>query len=234
MIIEIKDLTKKYEKKTVLNIKDATLNLNGSTGIIGPNGAGKSTLVNILAGLIDPTTGLITYDGSSVIPKKDMTLVFQKPYLISGSVEMNIRYPLRLRSWSSEKIKARTDFLLEELGLTTLRSQKTWKLSGGETQKVALARALSFQPKLLILDEPTANIDPGTTAEIEKMLKKVSLEADVKIIIITHNLVQAKRVCDNIIFMNKGAIIEQGATDQILHAPLHQETEKFISGELLF
>lgn len=234
MIIEIKDLTKKYEKKTVLNIKDATLNLNGSTGIIGPNGAGKSTLVNILAGLIDPTTGLITYDGSAVIPKKDMTLVFQKPYLISGSVEMNIRYPLRLRSWSSEKIKARTDFLLEELGLTTLRSQKTWKLSGGETQKVALARALSFQPKLLILDEPTANIDPGTTAEIEKMLKKVSLEADVKIIIITHNLVQAKRVCDNIIFMNKGAIIEQGATDQILHAPLHQETEKFISGELLF
>ncbi len=233
MIIQIKDLTKKYGDKTVLDVKGASLNLAGITGIIGPNGAGKSTLINILAGLTDATSGTVSYDGSSVIPKKDMTLVFQKPYLISGSVEMNIRYPMKLRRWSSEKIRGRTETLMEELGLTPLRSQKTWKLSGGEVQKVALARALSFGPKLLILDEPTANIDPGTTGEIEKMLDKVVRQDGVHIIIVTHNLVQARRICDKIIFMDKGAIIEQGKTDCILRDPSFQETKAFISGELL-
>ena len=233
MIIDIKNLTKKYDGKFVLDIKNASLDLEGCTAVIGPNGAGKSTLVNIIAGLTEKTSGEVLYDGIKKTPKEKITLVFQKPYLISGSVEMNINYPMKLRKWDKQVMKERTDLLLEELGLTDLKLKKSWKLSGGETQKVALARALSFHPELLILDEPTANIDPITVAEIEEMLKKVRTEFNTNIIIVTHNLAQAKRVSQKAVFMNNGEITEQGDTDVVLAHPRSPETAAFIRGELL-
>lgn len=233
MQIDIKNLTKTYGKREVLHVADTQLHLKGCSAIIGPNGAGKSTLIHILAGLINPTSGQILYDGNKAAPAKEMTLVFQKPYLISGTVEMNLRYPMKLRNWPRRDIEARTNQLLEALNITNLRHQKAWKLSGGETQKVALARALSFNPKLLLLDEPTANIDPATTYEIENILTKVSKDENMKIIIVTHNLAQAKRISQKTIVMNKGEIIEQGDTKQLLKTPKREETSAFLRGELL-
>ena len=120
-----------------------------------------------------------------------------------------------------------------ELNLTEFRRNKSWKLSGGETQKVALARALSFHPKLLLLDEPTANIDPATTGEIEKMLQAINEREQTTIVLITHNLAQARRVCNRCLFLKDGQLIEEGNAEDMLLHPKEELTRSFLAGELL-
>lgn len=231
MNITFEKLQKTYDGRKVLDIEKGAIRSGKRTAIIGPNGAGKSTLLKILAGLEKADEGLISYNGSSEFPQMDATMVFQKPYLISTTVEKNITYPMKLRGFNDDEIEKRVTELTEELGLTSFRKQKSWKLSGGETQKVALARALSFKPKLLLLDEPTANIDPYTTAEIEKMLIKASEYTT--IVLITHNLAQAKRVGEEAMMLNEGKIIESGSCADLLASPKTPEARKFIEGELL-
>lgn len=231
MKIAFEKLQKSYDGRKVLDIEKGIIKSGSRTAIIGPNGAGKSTLLKILAGLESADGGSLSYDGSAEFPQMDATLVFQKPYLISTTVEKNIAYPMKLRGFSDDEIEKRVTELTEELGLTSFRKQKAWKLSGGETQKVALARALSFKPKLLLLDEPTANIDPYTTAEIEKMLIKASEYAT--IVLITHNLAQAKRVCNEAMMMHDGKVIEAGPCEEVLLRPSSTETRRFVEGELL-
>lgn len=234
MKLFLENLTKEYEGRTVLDIASLRIEDGSLCGIIGPNGAGKSTLLNLIAGLMKPTSGSLQYgDGSASVPLRDMTLVFQTPYLLRTSVEKNIAYPLKLRGWDSDKIEARVSELAEDLGLNAFRKQKCWKLSGGETQKVALARALSFHPKLLLLDEPTANVDPATTAEIERMLKKINKTEGTTVIMITHNLAQAHRLCNEVIFMNCGKVVEYGAGENVLKSPEQELTKRFVAGELL-
>lgn len=231
MNITFEKLQKSYDGRQVLDIDQGVIKSGSRTAIIGPNGAGKSTLLKILAGLESADSGSIFYDNSSEFPQTDITMVFQKPYLISSTVEKNIAYPMKLRGYSDNEIEQRINELTEELGLTSFRKQKSWKLSGGETQKVALARALSFKPKLLLLDEPTANVDPYTTAEIEKMLVAASEYAT--IVLITHNLAQAKRVCDMAMMLHEGKLIESGSCSKMLTSPEMKETRRFVEGELL-
>lgn len=231
MKITFEKLQKSYDGRKVLDIEKGNIKSGSRTAIIGPNGAGKSTLLKILAGLEIADSGSLSYDDSAEFPQMNATLVFQKPYLISTTVEKNIAYPMKLRGYSDDEIEKRVTELTQELGLTSFRKQKAWKLSGGETQKVALARALSFKPKLLLLDEPTANIDPYTTAEIEKMLIKASEYAT--IVLITHNLAQAKRVCDEAMMMHEGKVIEFGPCKDLLLRPSSTETRRFVEGELL-
>ncbi len=231
MNVTFEKLQKSYDGRKVLDIEKGIIKSGRRTAIIGPNGAGKSTLLKILAGLESADGGSLSYDGSAEFPQMDATLVFQNPYLISTTVEKNIAYPMKLRGFSDDEIEKRVAELTEELGLTSFRKQKAWKLSGGETQKVALARALSFKPKFLLLDEPTANIDPYTTAEIEKMLVKASEYAT--IVLITHNLAQAKRVCDEAMMMHEGKVIEAGPCEEVLLRPSAEETRRFVEGELL-
>lgn len=233
MDLRFENLRRAYEGKTVLNLKAGQIKSGSRTGIIGPNGAGKSTLLNLIAGLDTATEGAIYYDESRSIPKKDITLVFQTPYLMTSTVERNIAYPLKLRGWKEADIQARVTELCSELNLTEFRRKKSWKLSGGETQKVALARALSFHPKLLLLDEPTANIDPATTGEIEKMLITINEREQTTIVLITHNLAQARRVCDRCLFLKDGALIEEGSAEDMLLHPKEDLTRMFIAGELL-
>jgi len=235
MKLSMKNLTKEYEKRTVLSIEDLQIEEGSLCGIIGPNGAGKSTLINIIAGLLKPSGGELLYGEKQFAapPYKDMTLVFQNPYLIRTTVEKNIAYPLKLRGWTEEQIEERVRELTGELGLSDFRKQKSWKLSGGETQKVALARALSFRPRLLLLDEPTANVDPATTAEIERMLKKINDEDNTTVITITHNLAQARRLCKQVLFMHQGKGIEFGTSEQVLKNPQNELSKRFIAGELL-
>ncbi|MDO5413858.1 MAG: ATP-binding cassette domain-containing protein [Bacillota bacterium] len=231
MNITFEKLQKSYDGRKVLDIEKGIIKSGSRTAIIGPNGAGKSTLLKILAGLESADSGSLSYDGSAEFPQMDATMVFQKPYLISTTVEKNIAYPMKLRGFSDDEIEKRVTELTEELGLTSFRKQKAWKLSGGETQKVALARALSFKPKLLLLDEPTANVDPYTTAEIEKMLVKASEYST--IVLITHNLAQAKRVCNEAMMMHEGKVIEFGLCEEVLLKPSSIETRRFVEGELL-
>lgn len=231
MDVRFERLHKSYEGRKVLDIEQGIIKSGSRTAIIGPNGAGKSTLLKILAGLENADGGTVWYDNDTSFPQHDITLVFQKPYLISTTVEKNIAYPMKLRGFSENEIEARISELTAELGLESFRKQKAWKLSGGETQKVALARALSFKPKLLLLDEPTANIDPYTTAEIEKML--VSASSYSTIVLITHNLAQAKRVCDQAMLLHEGKLIEYSSCFDMLTSPKTPEARKFIEGELL-
>lgn len=241
MKITFEKLQKSYDGRKVLDIEKGIIKSGSRTAIIGPNGAGKSTLLKILAGLEKADSGFISYGSAERLdasgkegcdfPQTDITMVFQKPYLVSTTVEKNIAYPMKLRGFSDDEIEKRVAELAEELGLTSFRKQKAWKLSGGETQKVALARALSFKPKLLLLDEPTANIDPYTTAEIEKMLIKASEYAT--IVLITHNLAQAKRVCDEAMMLHEGKVIEFGPCEEVLLKPSSTETRRFVEGELL-
>lgn len=233
MDIRFENLKKSYDGKTVLDIEKGMIKKGSRTAIIGPNGAGKSTFVKIVAGIEKADQGKIWYGNEPVFPQKDVTLVFQKPYLISTTVEKNIAYPMKLRGFDDETIEQRITELTEELNLTQFRKTKAWKLSGGETQKVALARVLAFKPKLLLLDEPTANIDPVTTAEIEQMLVRIGEKQETTIVLITHNLAQAKRTCDEIMMFHDGKLIESGETKKILSKPEHQETDRFIRGELL-
>lgn len=235
MNLYIENLKKEYEGRKVLNIDILSINSGALCGVIGPNGAGKSTLLNLIAGLLKPTGGRLLYgeEQSAAVPFDRMTLVFQSPYLIRTTVEKNIAYPLKLRGWNPEQIEERVAELAEELGLTAYRKQKSWKLSGGEIQKVALARALSFRPRLLLLDEPTANVDPSTTGEIERMLKKINEKEGTTVILVTHNLVQARRLCNEVIFMNLGEVIESGESGKVLKFPEHGLTKRFVAGELL-
>lgn len=235
MRLFIENLTKEYEGRRVLDIRELAIEDGALCGIIGPNGAGKSTLLNLIAGLMKPSGGRLLYgeDRNPAVPYQNMTMVFQKPYLIRTTVEKNISYPLKLRRWKQPIIDERVRELTEELGLSDFRRQKSWKLSGGEIQKVALARALAFYPKLLLLDEPTANVDPSTTSEIEKMLKLINIREKSTVILVTHNLVQARRICDQVIFMNQGEIVECGTSEQILKHPKQELTRRFVAGELL-
>ena len=230
MKLEIKRLVRDYGTKRVLDLEEVTIEKGTRTAIIGPNGAGKSTLLNIVSRIDSASEGEVVYESED---PRLVTQVFQQPYMLRTSVERNIQYPLRLRNWPEDRMKRRSDELMEELGLLDLRNQKAWKLSGGETQKVALARALSFQPSLLLLDEPTANIDPATTAEIEEMLLKINREEGTTILFVTHNLAQARRVCNRLLFLDKGKLVESGDCQRILQNPAEEKTRRFIAGELL-
>jgi tungstate transport system ATP-binding protein len=234
MDILIDKLTKEYDRRKVLDVESLQILEGTFYGIIGPNGSGKSTLLNIIAGLTEATSGRVFYgeQGKTEPPFKHMTMVFQTPYLLRTTVEKNIAYPLKLRGWKAQDIDNRIRELSDELGLTDFLRHKSWKLSGGEAQKVALARALSFRPELLLLDEPTANIDPATTAEIERMLKKTN-EEGTTIIVVTHNLVQAKRLCKEILLLNKGIAVEFGPSEKMLKNPDSELSKRFIAGEIL-
>ncbi len=233
MDVRFTDLKKSYDGRLVLDLPDGGIRSGSRTALIGPNGAGKSTLLRILAGLESPDHGTIHYDGKQEASRQDITLVFQKPYLLSTTVENNIAYPMKLRGLPKAQIAERVDELLEELGLTAFKKQKSWKLSGGETQKVALARALSFHPRLLLLDEPTANIDPYTTAEIERMLLAISKKESITTVIVTHNLAQAKRLCDEVLMLHKGKAVEAGTSQEVLARPQNEITRQFVAGELI-
>lgn len=233
MKINIEHLKKNYDGKNVLNIEALEIPSGKITAVIGPNGAGKSTLLNLIAGIDQASGGKIFYDGSNDIPRDQVTMGFQKPYLLSGSVDKNISYPLKIRGWDKTRIEERLYHLAKELKLTDHRKKKSWKLSGGEIQKVALARSLSFSPKLLLLDEPTANIDPSTVTDIEKILKGFNREEGTTIVIISHNLAQARRISDYVVLLNHGKVVEANDCKTFFQAPSEEDTKRFIAQEII-
>lgn len=233
MRIEIENLKKTYQGIEVLNIERLTVRNGKITAIVGPNGAGKSTLLNLIGNLLEKDEGVIRYDGDKKVPEKNITLVFQEPYLISTTVRKNIAYPMKLRNISREVIEARIRELSKELNLDELLDKRADQLSLGEVQKVALARALSFEPELLLLDEPCASIDPYTTSEIEKILMKMNHRRGTTMIMVTHNLAQARRLADDVILLKKGKLVECCGAERFFVHPENEETKKFVEGELL-
>lgn len=235
MNLSIKNITKEYHNKCVLDIDNLHIQKGQIIGIVGANGAGKSTLVKIIGGMEKASEGKLIYQGQHDFNKiyKEVTLVFQHPYLLATSVYNNIAYPLKIRKFKSSEIKNRVNALMQEMGIKNLAKQRSNTLSGGERQKVALARALIFNPSLLLLDEPTANIDPNSMTIMENMIKKVNKSKGTTIIIVTHNLAQAKRLCEKVIVMDKGKIIEEGEVEKVMLNPQNIVTRNLINKEII-
>lgn len=208
MKISIKNLKKYYSEILVLDIEDLTMEKGKITGIIGPNGSGKSTLLNIISGLDKDFTGIVEYNDKLIDKNiyKKMTLVSQKPYLFRRKVYENIGYPLKVRKVNKIEMKNRIDEILKRFEIEELKDKKAHLLSGGESQKVNLARALVFEPKLLLLDEPTSNIDPESIKIMEREILKFNEETKGTVLIVTHNIEQSKRLCDHVIYLEDGKV----------------------------
>ena len=209
MMIKINNLIKEYKGKRVVDIQALDIPEGMVFGIVGGNGSGKSTLLKMIAELEEKTSGDIDKD----ISLSEMVYLFQKPHLFNTSVRKNIAYPLEFRKWDKKNIELRVDEMIEKFDLGHISHQNAMKLSGGEAQKVNLARALVFNPKWIFLDEPTANIDPKSTRQIESILKFL----DINMILVTHNLNQASRLCDHVILMSEGKIIDSGQPEDVLN-----------------
>lgn len=202
------------------------------TVLIGPNGAGKTTLLRIAMGLIAPSRGRITWAGREHAAPDRRAIVFQRPAMLRRSAAANIRYALAAAAMPRATRDERIRELLALVGLDGLERRPARRLSGGEQQRLALARALARDPDLLLLDEPTASLDPAATKAIEDIVRSVAARG-VKVVLSTHDLGQAKRIGGDIALLHRGRLIEYAATAAFFAAPLTEEAKRFIAGDLL-
>lgn len=203
MEILVKNLLKKYDQKTVLDISHLHFKKGTIIGLLGDNGAGKSTLLKIISGIDKTYEGEILYDGKPLKPyhTKEIGMVSQSPYLFKRSVYENIEYPLKIRKIAKNVRQQKVEKLISTMNLEAIRDQRADTLSGGEAQKVALARVLAASPRLLLLDETTANIHEEAVHTIEEQLRAYHQETLCTMIFVTHNLRQAERFCETCIWM---------------------------------
>ena len=217
-------------------LKDVSFSLgaHGLTFIVGPNGAGKSILLKICHGLLSPTTGTVRWaSGSSRQQRQRQTMVFQKPVLLRRSARANVEYALSVRGVAKKDARERTDRVLEATGLTAFANRPARVLSGGEQQRLVLARAWVLRPQVLFLDEPAAHLDPAATAAIEDVIQQVS-NAGSKIIMVTHDLGQVRRLADEVLFLHQGQLLEQAASEDFMVHAKSQEARAFVEGRLLW
>jgi len=210
-----------------------TLAAGTRTVILGPNGAGKSLLLRLCHGLIRPTTGSIrwAWDEPTRV-RRQQAFVFQRPVLLRRSAGANVAYALAVAGVPRAERRERVRAALEQVGLAHLANRPARVLSGGEQQRVALARAWALRPKVLFLDEPTANLDPAATRAIEAVIAAMH-ERGVKIVMTTHDLGQARRHADEIVFLHKGRLIEHAEAARFFTRPGTPEARAFVAGELL-
>jgi tungstate transport system ATP-binding protein len=208
-------------------ITDLTLTLAGAAPVvlIGPNGAGKSTLLRLAMGLVQPTRGQVTWGGLTA-PSERLAIVFQRPVMLRRSARANIDYVLD----SSDQLSAAV--LLERVGLAHVANRPARRLSGGEQQRLALARALARNPEILLLDEPSASLDPAATKALEDILREVAASG-VKIVMSTHDIGQARRIGAEVVFLVRGRAIEHGPAAQFFSSPASREATAFLKGELV-
>lgn len=205
---------------------------NKRTAIIGPNGAGKSLLLRLCHGLIKPSQGTVRWQ-NKINTTQHQAMVFQRPVMLRRSVGDNIDFALKLRSIPRNERFKTIDRVLSATGLKRLADQSARLLSTGEQQKLALARAWALKPQVLFLDEPTASLDPSATYSIEKIITTIH-EQGATIIMATHDLGQVKRITDEVIFIDRGRILETGTTNSFLKNPKNDLASAFIRGELLW
>jgi len=208
--------------------------LGGSapTVLIGPNGSGKTTLLRAAMGLIPVTRGRISWGGRDAPSPERLAIVFQRPVMLRRSVGGNINYALAAAGVAPAARDDRAAELLKLVGLDGLARRPARRLSGGEQQRLALARALARDPEILFLDEPTASLDPAATKAIEDIVHTISARG-VKVVMATHDLGEAKRLAGEIVLLHRGRLIENRPAAEFFAAPKSTEAKKFIAGELL-
>ena len=217
---------------TILDQLTLTLDAGPPTVLIGPNGAGKTTLLRAAMGLIPASRGRITWGGREAAPPDRRAIVFQRPVMLRRSAAGNIFYALAAAKAPHAVRQDRANDLLALVGLQELAHRPARRLSGGEQQRLALARALARAPTVLFLDEPTASLDPYATKAIEEIVRSIT-RLGVKVVMSTHDLGQAKRIAGDIVLLHRGRLIESGPADAFFAGPRTEEARKFIAGELL-
>jgi len=217
---------------TILDGITLTIAPGAPTVLIGPNGAGKTTFLRAAMGLMPVSSGLITWGGREWSDPKHRAIMYQRPVMLRRSAGGNIRYALAAAGTPHRQRHARATALLAEVGLAGLEHRPARRLSGGEQQRLALARALARDPGVLFLDEPTASLDPAATKAIEDIVRAVSARG-VKVVMCTHDLGQAKRLAGNVVLLHRGRLIENSPATQFFAAPRTEEARKFVAGELL-
>ncbi len=233
----VSDLRRDYVGRTVLSLPSLTVREGERLALVGPSGAGKSTLLRLLNFLEPPTTGTIRFCGRDVpggaVPielRRQVTTVFQRPVLLDADVTTNARYGLQLRGLRRD---AAVRALLERVGLGPLIHAPARKLSAGEMQRVALARALLIEPRVLLLDEPTANLDPYNIGLIEEIVGEHCRLHGTTVILVTHNIFQAKRMAERTGLMLAGHLIELQSTQAFFEHPRDPRTAAFLRGEIV-
>jgi len=238
---QLTNVTKTYAARTVLDIPALAVEPGDILAVVGPSGAGKSTLLRLLALLEEVSTGevsfhlgerRVTYASASTADRRQLAMVFQRPALLSRSVRANVAYGLRLRG--DRDGRDRVDAVLERVSLTTLAEARPRTLSGGELQRVAVARALVLEPRVLLLDEPTANLDPANVRLIEKLVREQHSRYGTTIVLVTHNIFQARRLATRVALLLEGRLVECAPTEAFFNAPQDPRTADFISGDLVY
>jgi tungstate transport system ATP-binding protein len=228
-----------YNGRIVLDIDHLHVRRGEILGLVGPSGAGKSTLLRLLAFLERPSAGSLAYQDRpcdetwpDLNARRRVTMVFQNPHLLRRSVTDNVAYGLNIRG----RANGRKDVaqIIEQLGLQELASAHAHTLSGGEAQRVALARALVLQPDILLLDEPTSNLDPYNIKLIEAIVRRANSEEGTTIVVVTHNVFQARRLASRVGLLLSGKLVEVAETEAFFTQPQDPNTAAFVRGDMIY
>jgi tungstate transport system ATP-binding protein len=217
---------------TILDQVTLELGAGAPTIVVGPNGSGKTTLLRVAMGLLPPSGGRITWGGTTYSEPLRRALVFQRPAMLRRSAAGNLRYALVAAGVPRDRRAARVDELLDLVGLAGRGGRPARRMSGGEQQRLALARALARDPEILLLDEPTASLDPAATKSLEEIIRKVA-QNGIKVVMSTHDLGEARRLAGDIILLNRGAVAEIADVKSFFNAPRTDAARRFVAGELL-
>lgn len=229
--LRLSDVSFSAGGRTIIDRVSFDLSAGPSTIVLGANGAGKSVLLRLMHGLLAPSSGRVEWLGSnSARARRLQAMVFQRPVMLRRSVLANITYALALADVPARDRDRLALEALEEVGLATLATRPARVLSGGEQQRLALARAWALHPEVLFLDEPTASLDPAATREIETVIKAFDASGT-KIVMVTHNLGQARRLGDEVLFVHQGRVAEVTPVDTFFSQPASAEASAFIKGE---
>ena len=237
VLYRLESIRHRYGDRLVLQIDRLEVMRGETLAVIGPSGSGKSTLLRLLQFLEHPSEGRIAFAGQTVegdaplATRRRITTVFQRPVVLDRSVRSNLTYGLRVRGGRDEE--RQVDRLMAALRLDHLAHKPARTLSGGEIQRVAFGRALAFGPHVLLLDEPTANLDPRNVKLLEELIRERQAQG-VTVVLATHHVFQARRLADRTALLLDGEIIELAATATLLDAPHDPRTRAFLSGDMVY
>ena len=238
-LYRLENLKKIYKERKVLDVSRLTVKQGEILALVGPSGAGKSTLLRILGFLEKPTSGQLYFhnrlcgsEWPQMAQRRKVTMLFQDPHLLRRTVYDNVEYGLKIRG--NNDSGDRVQDIIEQLGLSELTAAQARTLSGGEAQRVALARSLVIEPEILLLDEPTSNLDPYNISLIEKMISRVNREQQMTIVIVTHNVFQAKRLADRVGLLMDSKLVEVTRTAEFFDNPSQPQTAAFVRGDIVY
>ena len=239
-IYQLRSIAKEYNGRRVLHVEHLDIHRGEIFALVGPSGAGKSTLLRLLNFLEPPASGSVRFLGAEFSASQPMplglrrrvTTVFQRPILLNRSVWANASFGLRLRG--QRDAARQIQMALEQVGLGNLARERARTLSGGEAQRVALARAMVLQPEVLLLDEPTANLDPYNVGLIEDIVRSLNRERGTTLVLVTHNVFQARRLADRVALLLEGQIVEVAGVESFFQSPHDPRTAAFVRGDMVY